>query len=203
MIYGLICKDLMNIRGTAAYMMVVAVIFSAVFSYSSIMVPVMMLSCLVGTAFTYDRTVGWDSYAVSIGVERRSVVDSKYVLSFGLLATGLIIGICVCVIRGVLIGESVELKSMADSIVIALAAGLIAISACCVVNYAVSSDKALAVSGLTASLCVVVAIVASTVIGYGEIEVPSMIPLLMFVIAILVFITGYVTSHKIFSEKDL
>lgn len=203
MISGLIRKDVLNIKSTAAYMIVVSVIFSAVFRYSSIMIPVMMLTCLIGTTFTYDRNTQGDSYAVSIGVKRKAIVDSKFILSFCLLVIGLVIGIAVTSAYGLITDDSMEIMDLVDPSIIAISAGLIATTICCVINYIVSSDKALAVSGLTASICVVVAITVSAVIGYDGIDVPSSIPMIMFVIAVIVSIAGYATSQKLLDGKDL
>lgn len=203
MILGLIRKDVLNIRSTVAYMIVICVIFSVIFRYSSIMIPVMMLTCLIGTTFTYDRNTEWDSFAVSIGIERKVIIDSKFILSLCLLIIGLVIGVVVTSVCGLATDDPIEARDMVDSSLIAISAGLIATTICCVVNYVVSSEKALAVSGLTASMCVVVAIVASAIIGYGEIEMPSLIPAIMLIIAVIVSVTGYVISQKLFKNKDL
>lgn len=200
---GLIRKDLLNIRGTMAYMLLIGVIFSIVFGECSMMIPTMILSCLIATTFTYDRNSGWDAFAVSVGTRRKEIVDSKFVLALMLMALGLAIGISVTLICNNIEGLGMDPDAMVDAALMAMSAGLIVIGVCCAVNYAVNSDKALAVTGMTSSICVIVAVMIAMLIGTGDVKLAGAIPVITLVIGAAIFAAGYIVSQRLFGRRDL
>lgn len=200
---GLVRKDLLNIRSTMAYMLLIGIIFSIVFQSCSVMMPTMMLTCLIGTTFTYDRNSGWDAFAVSVGTRRREIVDSKFVLSLMLMIIGLAIGIAVMLIGNEILDNGMDPVAMADAGLIAISAGLIMIGVCCSVNYAVNSDKVLAVTGMTSSICVIIAVMIAMLIGSGDVELAGAIPIITLIIGAAVFAIGYIASQRLFGKRDL
>lgn len=200
---GLIRKDLLNIRGTMAYMMVIGVIFAAAFSGASVMTPTVITACLIGTTFTYDRNSGWDSFAVSVGTGRKEIVDSKYILSLMLMMLGLAVGVAVTLVRNAVLGCDMDPGTLADAVMMSVSASMIMISVCCTVNYAVNSDRALAATGLTSSMCVIVAVIISMLISSGDVELTSSVPTIMMMIGTVVLISGYLVSQSIFGRRDL
>lgn len=83
---GLLLKDLINLRkyGWSALLIIgLYVIFSFSLSdsgFMSVMI-VLMFSMIAITSFSYDNIAGWDKYALSLPVSRKTIVKSKYVLS--------------------------------------------------------------------------------------------------------------------------
>lgn len=200
---GLIRKDLINIRGVMVYMLLLAAVFSVVFGNCAVMMPTMMLACLVGTTFTYDRGSGWDTFAVSVGTERRTIVGSKFVLSLILMSIGLATGILMTLVCNALFDYGIGRDMLVDAVQMALSAGMIVIAVSCTVNYAVNSDKALAATGLTSSLCVIIGVMAAMLVGSGDISLPTGIPTIMLAIGAIALVSGYATSQKLFSRRDL
>lgn len=200
---GLIRKDLLNIRGVMVYMLILAAVFSIVFGNCSVMMPTMMLACLVGTTFTYDRNSGWDAFAVSVGTRRRTIVDSKFILSLTLMAIGLVIGILMTLACNVLLDYGIGQDMLVDAVQMAMSAGMIVIAVSCTVNYAVNSDKALAVTGLTSSMCVIIGVMVAMLIGSGDLSLPAGVPTIMLAIGAIALVSGYLTSQKLFGKRDL
>lgn len=200
---GLIRKDLLNIRGTMAYMLVVGAVFGLMFSGSSVMTPTVISTCLIATTFTYDRNSGWDAFAVSIGTGRREIVCSKYVLALGLMVIGLAVGIIVTLLGNTVLDRAMDAETMVDSIIISISASMIMIGVCCTINYAVNSDKALAATGLTSSVCVIIAVMIAMILASEDVELASAVPMIVFAIGAAVFVSGYLASQSIFGRRDL
>ncbi len=200
---GLILKDLLNLRSTIVSMVVISIIFSAIFESSSLIFPAMIMACMVGTSFTYDRMADWDVYAVSIGVDRRKIVRSKFVLALMLLSVGTIIGILLSVCCHALRGTGTDVGWLADNIMFAVGAGLITCAVSCTANFAVAPEKVAAVSSMISALFIAVTISLSTIIGYNEVSIPEIIPYLVLAIGFVTLVSGYTASKRIFLKKDL
>ena len=83
--FGLICKDLKNVRGQAAYYgVILAVLYAVAFwtknvyfyagavVFFSVTVPV--------SAIAYDEKDEWDAFALAAGMRRRDLVLGRYLL---------------------------------------------------------------------------------------------------------------------------
>ena len=200
---GLLLKDLLNLRPILMYMIVISTIFGAIFESSSMIIPAMILVCIVGTSFTYDRMADWDTYAVSIGVDRREIVRSKFVLALMLLSVGTVIGILLTVCCHALRGTGTDIGWLADNIMFAVGAGLITCAVSCTASYAATPERAVAVSGTISSLFVATAVALSSIIGYNEVSVPEIVPYLVLAIGVMALVSGYTASRRIFLKKDL
>lgn len=113
---GLILKDMLNLKRTMKQMLLILVIFAFVGftmkspSYIGFML-VILSTTLVLSTMSYDEYAKWESYALSMPVNRRDMVTSKY--AFLLIAMGsafvvAIIAVCaMCIITNLDIRENI------------------------------------------------------------------------------------------------
>lgn len=94
---GLLIKDILNLKNYMKQLIFIFIFFSAygIFMKNGIFVEAMismMLSMQVITAMSYDDYAKWDKYALTMNINRKDMVLSKYVFFIMLIIIGTIIG---------------------------------------------------------------------------------------------------------------
>lgn len=104
---GLLIKDFISLRkyGRSALLVVAFyVLFSFMVDDTSFMsgMVVLLFSMTAITSFAYDKQAGWEEYALSLPLPRKTLVKSKYVMSlllaFAGMAMSVLLGIALNVI---------------------------------------------------------------------------------------------------------
>lgn len=101
---GLIIKDLINLRKygrsvllvTAFYVLLSFMMDDTAFISGMV---VLLFSMTAITSFAYDKQAGWEEYALSLPLPRKTIVKSKYILSLLLV----LIGMALSVLLGIVI----------------------------------------------------------------------------------------------------
>lgn len=95
---GLIYKDLQTIKGYKNSLLILLLVFVGVsfvddgyLNMLMFMIPFMVIMMSINT-FSYDEYTLWDSYALTMPLNRKDIVRSKYVLAFILIAIGVVLG---------------------------------------------------------------------------------------------------------------
>lgn len=108
---GLVYKDLQTARVYVTSMVFLVVIFGGVSivnpSFSNMllfMVPVMIIMISINT-FSYDDATLWDSYALTLSLNRSSIVLAKYLLVVLLTLIGSIIAIIIPIMMAIINGS--------------------------------------------------------------------------------------------------
>ncbi|MBU5337353.1 ABC-2 transporter permease [Intestinibacter bartlettii] len=106
---GLLIKDILNLKNYMKQLILVFIFFVAygIFLKNGTFVgsmTTMMLSMQVITTMSYDEYAKWDKYALTMNINRKDVVLSKYVFFI------------ICIVAGIIIGDIVSLaiNSFAD-----------------------------------------------------------------------------------------
>ena len=95
---GLIIKDILNLRNYMKQLILVFVFFIAygIFLKNGVFVGSMitlMLSMQVITTMSYDEYAKWDKYALTMNINRKDIVLSKYVFFIMSIIIGIVVGI--------------------------------------------------------------------------------------------------------------
>lgn len=92
---GLILKDLLNLRKTIRTSLIFGIaysIFFASFNTSFIVgILALMFTMQALTTFSYDEHAKWDSYGLSLPITKKQLVLSKYIVSFTLMLSGMVL----------------------------------------------------------------------------------------------------------------
>ena len=95
---GLIIKDILNLRNYMKQLILVFLFFVAygIFLKNGVFVGSMitlMLSMQVITTMSYDEYAKWDKYALTMNINRKDIVLSKYVFFIMSIIIGIVVGI--------------------------------------------------------------------------------------------------------------
>ena len=95
---GLLIKDILNLRNYMKQLILVFVFFIAygIFLKNGVFVGSMitlMLSMQVITTMSYDEYAKWDKYALTMNINRKDIVLSKYVFFIMSIIIGIVVGI--------------------------------------------------------------------------------------------------------------
>lgn len=95
---GLIIKDILNLRNYMKQLILVFIFFVAygIFLKNGVFVGSMitlMLSMQVITTMSYDEYAKWDKYALTMNINRKDIVLSKYVFFIMSIIIGIVVGI--------------------------------------------------------------------------------------------------------------
>lgn len=202
---ALLKKDFMITRSTLVYMTLLAAIFGIAFGQgapsATCIITVMMLSAIVGTSFTYDEAHQWNIFAVSSGIDRRSIVRMKFTLGGIVVVAGLCIGLAMYLLRTAIDGTIPVFDDIPNAMLFAASFGIAMISVNCLINYVFDSVKAQMTS--TAMMVVFMsAVVALSTLGMAS-NIPWMGSFMVLVMALLLFAASYTVSINRFLRKDL
>jgi ABC-2 type transport system permease protein len=116
---GLIIKDIINMRkyGRSVVFVMVFYVFFAIMMNSTAFISgmiVLLFSMTVITSFSYDKQAGWDEYALSLPLPRKTIVKSKYMLSLLLTLSGAILS----VLLGAVLGLFLETGGIMEQLII-------------------------------------------------------------------------------------
>ncbi|MGN0098320.1 MAG: ABC-2 transporter permease [Candidatus Methanomethylophilaceae archaeon] len=204
---GLLLKDLYNLKGSIAFIIVLTVMFAIVFSWNSlesiILVSTITMTTVINGSFSFDHTNGWNAHAVSIGVPRDSIVKSKFEFGLIFILVGLVFGIVLALLLESFFGYSVTIGWIISSALVSFGVGLISTSVICVVNYHVSPDKAQIVSILCTSISVAGSVIIGSLISELTNGIPFSASITVPTLGIAMFALMYVKSQRKFAHSDL
>ncbi len=121
---GLLLKDMIVAGRQAKSSLVVVLLYLVLFRDNApVLVGLVSMLCLMMaiSSFSYDEAVKWPAYAAALPMPRRAIVRAKYLLSFGLLALGVLLSTAVALAVTAL-GGTPQLEEVLGS---ALGCGLI------------------------------------------------------------------------------
>ncbi len=100
---GLIIKDFINLRKYGRSVLLVVAFFVLLSfmmddtAFISGMV-VLLFAMTAVTSFAYDKQAGWEEYALSLPLPRKTIVKSKYILSLLLALIGMVLSVLLGVV---------------------------------------------------------------------------------------------------------
>lgn len=120
---GLILKDLYNLKSQICFYGVFIFVYGAIAVYSkdqSFLSGVACILCAImpATAYAYDEKSGWERLALSMPIQRKHLVLSKYILGWCFILAGMILSFG----AGLLMG-----KDLAENALVSVSCGCIAL----------------------------------------------------------------------------
>ena len=114
---GLIIKDILNLRNYMKQLILVFIFFVAygIFLKNGTFVGSMitlMLSMQVITTMSYDEYAKWDKYALTMNVNRKDIVLSKYVFFIMSIFIGMVIGIITSIAINQMANLNIEIEEI-------------------------------------------------------------------------------------------
>jgi hypothetical protein len=108
---GLLLKDIITLRKYGkSILLVIAfyVLFSFMVDDTSFMsgMVVLLFAMTAITSFSYDKLAGWEEYALSLPLPRKTLVKGKYVLSLLLAITGMALSALLGVILNLVVQKT-------------------------------------------------------------------------------------------------
>ena len=116
---GLLIKDILNLRNYMKQLILVFVFFIAygIFLKNGTFVGTMitlMLSMQVITTMSYDEYAKWDKYALTMNINRKDIIISKYIF----FTISIIIGIVVGITTSIAINQIAKLDTGMNEIIV-------------------------------------------------------------------------------------
>lgn len=119
---GLVYKDLQTIKGYKNSVLILLLVFIGVsfvndgyLNMLMFMIPFMVIMMSINT-FSYDEYTLWDTYALTMSLNRKDIVRSKYVLAFILIAIGVVLGALIPLLIGAVSGNPSNLEDILFSL---------------------------------------------------------------------------------------
>ncbi|HGM3525922.1 TPA: ABC-2 transporter permease [Clostridioides difficile] len=210
---GLILKDLLNLKGNIKFILLFIIMFGFMSSLGDgnvnnfIGVIIVLCTTMIVSTFSYDDLNKWDSYVLTMPINRNDIVLSKYLtmLIFGF------IGVLVSLIVSVTIGYFKNTLILNETLLIN--ALILSISVCfgsliLPLIYKFGTERA----RLLMILCFLVPTLALLVFKsiLENISSPISIEIILNTlvyslpfVAILLFVISYFISSKIYSKKEV
>lgn len=142
---GLIIKDLYTIKRYSKMLLALVVLYAMIgfgmrnLNYIIYMIPFLTLLSVVST-FSYDEFVNWDKYALSMPINKKDMVLSKYVLTLILiLVSGVFSAVLLLALNIVYSGADV--KEMLYGLIGVMAASLLLVSVFIPLTYKFGCEK--------------------------------------------------------------
>ena len=116
---GLIIKDILNLKNYMKQLILVLIFFIAygIFLKNGTFVGTMitlMLSMQVITTMSYDEYAKWDKYALTMNINRKDIIISKYIF----FTISIIIGIVVGITTSIAINQIAKLDTGMNEIIV-------------------------------------------------------------------------------------
>ena len=116
---GLLIKDILNMKNYMKHLVLVLIFFIAygIFLKNGTFVGTMitlMLSMQVITTMSYDEYAKWDKYALTMNINRKDIIISKYIF----FTISIIIGIVVGITTSIAINQIAKLDTGMNEIIV-------------------------------------------------------------------------------------
>ena len=200
---GLILKDLYNLKGSTAFIVLLTVLFALLFSWEMpegmVLVSAAMAASLVSGSFSYDHSYGWNA----IGIPRRMIVTSKFEIGFLFVFAGVLFGLLLALIFQITMGMSIDAHQMLSASAMSLGVGMVASSVICAVNYYVNPQRAQLVSTFFTAVCVSGSIIVCNTMREYLPNLPMSVSTMILASGLVLFAVMYVVSQRRLTHSDL
>lgn len=126
---ALVIKDLLLLKkylrplfGVLIFYFIIGFITNNISFFASFLTIVLAMTST--TSFAYDETAKWDSFAMTMPIKKRSIVQSKYIVSGMLVLLGFILG-GLLIVTSVFTNETEDIKQSFLSLLVFFIVGMI------------------------------------------------------------------------------
>ncbi|HDF2510146.1 TPA: ABC-2 transporter permease, partial [Clostridioides difficile] len=209
---GLILKDLLNLKGNVKFILLFIIMFGFMSSLGDgnvnnfIGVIIVLCTTMIVSTFSYDDLNKWDSYVLTMPINRNDIVLSKYLTMLIFSFTGVLVSLIVSVTIGyfkntLILNETLLINALILSISVCFGSLILPLI------YKFGTERA----RLSIILCFLVPTLALLVFKsiLENISSPISIEIILNTlvyslpfVAILLFVISYFISSKIYSKKE-
>ncbi|AYD21674.1 TPA: ABC-2 transporter permease [Clostridioides difficile] len=210
---GLILKDLLNLKGNIKFILLFIIMFGFMSSLGDgnvnnfIGVIIVLCTTMIVSTFSYDDLNKWDSYVLTMPINRNDIVLSKYLTMLIFSFIGVLISLIVSVTIGyfkntLILNETLLINALILSISVCFGSLILPLI------YKFGTERA----RLLMILCFLVPTLALLVFKsiLENISSPISIEIILNTlvyslpfVAILLFVISYFISSKIYSKKEV
>ncbi|AWH77733.1 ABC-2 transporter permease [Clostridioides difficile] len=210
---GLILKDLLNLKGNVKFILLFIIMFGFMSSLGDgnvnnfIGVIIVLCTTMIVSTFSYDDLNKWDSYVLTMPINRNDIVLSKYLTMLIFSFTGVLVSLIVSVTIGyfkntLILNETLLINALILSISVCFGSLILPLI------YKFGTERA----RLSIILCFLVPTLALLVFKsiLENISSPISIEIILNTlvyslpfVAILLFVISYFISSKIYSKKEV
>lgn len=210
---GLILKDLLNLKGNVKFILLFIIMFGFMSSLGDgnvnnfIGVIIVLCTTMIVSTFSYDDLNKWDSYVLTMPINRNDIVLSKYLTMLIFSFTGVLVSLIVSVTIGyfkntLILNETLLINALILSISVCFGSLILPLI------YKFGTERA----RLSIILCFLVPTLALLVFKsiLENISSPISIEIILNIlvyslpfVAILLFVISYFISSKIYSKKEV
>ncbi|WP_131043939.1 ABC-2 transporter permease [Clostridioides difficile] len=210
---GLILKDLLNLKGNIKFILLFIIMFGFMSSLGDgnvnnfIGVIIVLCTTMIVSTFSYDDLNKWDSYVLTMPINRNDIVLSKYLTMLIFSFIGVLVSLIVSVTIGyfkntLILNETLLINALILSISVCFGSLILPLI------YKFGTERA----RLLMILCFLVPTLALLVFKsiLENISSPISIEIILNTlvyslpfIAILLFVISYFISSKIYSKKEV
>ena len=210
---GLILKDLLNLKGNIKFILLFIIMFGFMSSLGDgnvnnfIGVIIVLCTTMIVSTFSYDDLNKWDSYVLTMPINRNDIVLSKYLTMLIFSFIGVLVSLIVSVTIGyfkntLILNETLLINALILSISVCFGSLILPLI------YKFGTERARLLMILcflvpTLALLVFKSILENIISPISiEIILNTLVYSLPFV-AILLFVISYFISSKIYSKKEV
>ncbi|EQK03858.1 TPA: ABC-2 transporter permease [Clostridioides difficile] len=210
---GLILKDLLNLKGNVKFILLFIIMFGFMSSLGDgnvnnfIGVIIVLCTTMIVSTFSYDDLNKWDSYVLTMPINRNDIVLSKYLTMLIFSFIGVLVSLIVSVTIGyfkntLILNETLLINALILSISVCFGSLIL------LLIYKFGTERA----RLLMILCFLVPTLALLVFKsiLENISSPISIEIILNTlvyslpfVAILLFVISYFISSKIYSKKEV
>ncbi|MCK8744447.1 ABC-2 transporter permease [Clostridioides difficile] len=210
---GLILKDLLNLKGNVKFILLFIIMFGFMSSLGDgnvnnfIGVIIVLCTTMIVSTFSYDDLNEWDSYVLTMPINRNDIVLSKYLTMLIFSFIGVLVSLIVSVTIGyfkntLILNETLLINALILSISVCFGSLILPLI------YKFGTERA----RLLMILCFLVPTLALLVFKsiLENISSPISIEIILNTlvyslpfVAILLFVISYFISSKIYSKKEV
>lgn len=203
---GLVRKDLYLVRTGVVYVGVFAVVFCLIFRDDNVMTIVssMLFASLVGSSFAWDDQCQWNLFAVSSGIPRKRIVQSKYMSAVVFVGIGTAIGFAIDLLIPLADGGHADIVGTASLALVGFVLGMIVTSISIAVNYRTGNSTKAQYVSIVVLMLSIMTLVSVTLVSYDILggNTAAILGALAVVAAAIVLAT-YRVSCSVFERRDL
>ncbi|MEL1044829.1 ABC-2 transporter permease [Clostridioides difficile] len=210
---GLILKDLLNLKGNIKFILLFIIMFGFMSSLGDgnvnnfIGVIIVLCTTMIVSTFSYDDLNKWDSYVLTMPINRNDIVLSKYLTMLIFSFIGVLVSLIVSVTIGyfkntLILNETLLINALILSISVCFGSLILPL----IYKFGIERARLLMI------LCFLVPTLALLVFKSilenisSPISIEIMLNTLVYslpFVAILLFVISYFISSKIYSKKEV
>lgn len=213
---GLIIKDLLNLKKYLKTLVLLIVFYAVIFipqgeiNFVSSFILILSVAPTI-TALAYDDMVNWDKYALTMPINKKDIVMSKYILMIMFILLGAIASFFICFITKVFNIGPVNMSEIAFSTLLVTCIGIIYDDIILPLVYKFGTEKAriviLAVIFIPISIVYILSktiskFTLSNIISFLD-KIQNTVPIIVIGSAIVMTAASYFISYNIFSKKEM